>query len=201
MTTTRKTASFLNLTFNLCRRSAHECSAYAGANPVRGRRPPELHEDRADHARLRRPAIRHRRHAGAHRPALRRGDEARAVRAAEDSRARYRPRRGLGLARRADRRDHEALRAGAGRHPAARRAGGGRRELDHRLRAGGGEEGHRGDPRRGRPAQRRPRHAGRDQPRAHRPDLRPAVHHRALGAKPTCCARVSRRSASTSWAT
>ena len=145
---------------------------------MRGRRAAQLHEDRPDHAGLRRRAG-PRRGAGAHRTALRRGHEGRVLRAARDPGAGRGPGGWLGEPCGPDRRGHAALRARARSLRARGGPGGRRRQFHHRLRPGGGEEGHPGGARGGGSAQLRPRHARGDQPRPHGPDLGSALHHRA----------------------
>ena len=63
------------------------------------------------------------------------------------------------------------------------RAGRRRRQLDAGLHAGRGEEGRAGRARRSGTAQLRPVDAGRDQPRADRPDRGPPLHDRARRAR------------------
>jgi hypothetical protein len=50
------------------------------------------------------------------------------------------------------------------------------------MQSGGGQERHSRRARRSGPAELRPQHAGRGEPRSHRPDLGPALHKRACGA-------------------
>ena len=76
-----------------------------------------------------------------------------------------------------------------------------RRQLDARLRARRGQARHPGRPRRGRPALVRLGHARGDQPRPHRPAVRPALHAQPRGGRRTCAPRASSRAASTTSAT
>ncbi len=166
-----------------------------GSARLRRRRAAELHEDGAAAARVRA----HARglpgvvlvHTG---PALRRRDERAAVRGSRAAGARHQSRGRLGHARGADGRGDATLRAGARRLEAELRDRRRRRQFDARVQPGRQQEAHAGRARRGRTAQLRPRHAGRDQPRPHRPDRRPALHDRARrGGQP--CARRHRRRA------
>ncbi len=164
-----------------------------GSDRVRRRRAAQLHEDGAAGARVR-DARRNlpRRRAGPHRPALRRCDERAPVRRPRAAAPRPQSRGRLGHARGADRRGHAPLRAGARRAAAELRHRRRRRQLDARLQPGREQEAHAGRSRRSGPAQLRPRHARRDQPRCS-PTRSPICSTRPSAAPRT----ISRAKAST----
>ncbi len=117
--------------------------------------------------------------ARAYRSALRRGDERSAVRRPEAALAGRQPRRRLGNPCATDRGDHAPLRACRRRREPELRGRRRGRELDAGMQPGSREEGDSGRPCRGGSAQLRSLDAGRSQPPAHRPDLRPPLHDRA----------------------
>ena len=144
---------------------------------LRLRRPAELHEGRADHGGGRELGT-DRHPARPHRSALRRAHEPGVLRRAGHSQTGHQPRSRQRQPRGADGRGDETLRAGL------RRASSGlghrrrRRQQHDRLRLGGRQTRDQGCPRRGRAAQLRPAHAGRDQPTSHRRDQRSALGFR-----------------------
>ena len=144
------------------------------------RRTAQLHEDRPAH-----PCIRQAGRAGApstgrHRPAQRPGHEPHLLRGTGHPRTRHPPRSRRQHPRRGHRPGHGGHGTRTHRAPRPRRAGGGRCQLHAGRRHHRQEAAARAHPRRGRPAQRRPRHARRNQPAGHRRHHRPVLRHRAL---------------------
>ena len=146
----------------------------------RGRCAPELRQDGAGHrgargASGRGPARR------PYRAALRRPDVGRDAVGPRVPRARRLPGRRIRLPRRADGARSRGVRARPARGAARPRVRRRRRQLDARRGAGCGQARHPGGARRGRPALLRLDDARGDQPRPHRPAVRPPVHPQPRG--------------------